>query len=187
MCKQTAIVYPDGTGGFPVTFRCENARVAKVVTAVASVKVPDAFWACEVLNRYGHLVPHPGDPVTLREKEPMTNEIPVSVRLEQLLKNRFGDNFRVEIPLTVRAELLYWLVNLAEAGIEARRRAWKAAPGFGAAEAASLASWRLDLENLLAKVEAALAPPPDPLSYYGALGKAIREGLNRKQAENKGE
>lgn len=30
--------------------------------AIADQNWPDARWALEVLNRYGHLVPHPADP-----------------------------------------------------------------------------------------------------------------------------
>lgn len=34
---------------------------ARCAAHIAYENVPDARWALEVLNRFGHLVPHPGD------------------------------------------------------------------------------------------------------------------------------
>ena len=35
----------------------------RCAACIAHENTPDALWALEVLNRYGHLVKHPGDPL----------------------------------------------------------------------------------------------------------------------------
>ena len=91
----------------------------------------------------------------------------VAERLHQFLAGKFGSDWRRDITLTLRADLLYWLLFLAERGVQAKRLEFRADPGRGAAEAASLASWQMDLEAVLGKVKAALTPVPKK----GARGK----------------
>jgi hypothetical protein len=59
---------------------------------------------------------------------------------------------------------LYWLVVLAERGIEAKRADFKADANrgpFGSAEAAaSMSSWTMGLERLVGAVRPALSRPP---------------------------
>jgi hypothetical protein len=95
------------------------------------------------------------------------NEVPLSEQLRQLFYERFGNDWRREVTLTLRADKLYWLVHLAERGVEAKRADFKAAQAdpdrgpFGSAEAAaSLASWRMDLEKLVSAIQLALSRPP---------------------------
>jgi hypothetical protein len=62
--------------------------------------------------------------------------------------------------LTLRADRLYWLVYLAEQGIAAKKAEFKADKAVRPAEAAaSLASWQLDLEQLVNKVRLVITPP----------------------------
>ncbi len=48
--------------GMDLEFRgtCYACRCA---VAIADTNIPDAEWAFEVLNRYGHLVRHPADDI----------------------------------------------------------------------------------------------------------------------------
>jgi hypothetical protein len=78
-------------------------------------------------------------------------------RLHDLLAERFGQDWRRDISLTLRADALYWFVFLAERGIEAKRQDFKGDKDVASA-VASLASWQMDLENLVSKVEAVLPP-----------------------------
>jgi hypothetical protein len=87
------------------------------------------------------------------------DEKTIHARLHDLLAEKFGEDWRREISLTLRADALYWLVFLAEAGIEAKHKEFKADKTSGASEVASLASWQMDLENLLARIKSAFAPP----------------------------
>jgi hypothetical protein len=84
----------------------------------------------------------------------------VSEQLHDFLASKFGADWRRDITLTLRADLLYWLLFLAERGVEAKRQEFRASGTAGASEAASLASWRMDLETVLGKVKAALTPMP---------------------------
>jgi hypothetical protein len=87
--------------------------------------------------------------------------------VHQFLADKFGEDWRRDITLTFRADLLYWLVFLAERGVEAKRQEFCADPARGAAEVPSIASWQMDLEAVLGKVKAALTPAP----RKGARGK----------------
>jgi hypothetical protein len=83
---------------------------------------------------------------------------PVSDDLHRYLVEQLGHNWRQQVGLTMRADHLYWMVNLIEAGIEYRRQQWKAAPGgIGASEAASLADFRMNLEEMVEKVKLSIA------------------------------
>ncbi len=95
------------------------------------------------------------------------NEPRVAEQLHQFFTGKFGEDWRRDITLTFRADQLYWLLFLAERGVEAKRQEFRADPARGAAEAASLASWQMDLEAVLGKVKAALTPVP----RKGAKGK----------------
>lgn len=89
----------------------------------------------------------------------MPGEKSLADRLHDLFAGRFGDDWRRDISLTLRADALYWLVVLAERGIAAKRQDFKSDPAQDrASAAASLASWTMDVENLLAKVQAVLPP-----------------------------
>jgi hypothetical protein len=83
--------------------------------------------------------------------------------VEDVLRAALGDNWRKDVTVTFRADRLYWLVALAEAGIASRRAQFRAAPGgMDAAGAASLGSWRIDLERFVAAVKAGLAHGEEP-------------------------
>lgn len=81
----------------------------------------------------------------------------IADRLHDLLTGRFGMDWRRDISLTLRADVLYWFVFLAERGIAAKRQDFTGDSDVASA-AASLASWTMDLENLVSKVEAVLPP-----------------------------
>jgi hypothetical protein len=57
MSKTTCVVYDDDGGTLELTGEAYAVRCAK---AVAQENWPDARWCLEVLNKYGHLVAHPG-------------------------------------------------------------------------------------------------------------------------------
>jgi hypothetical protein len=87
----------------------------------------------------------------------MPEEKSLAERLHDRFAEKFGDDWRRDISLTLRADALYWFVYLAERGIEAKRQDFKGDKDVASA-VASLASWQMDLENLLSKVEAVLPP-----------------------------
>jgi hypothetical protein len=96
-------------------------------------------------------------PVFLEESNMNENDT-MAERLHYILCAQFGDDWRKDISLTLRADALYWFVYLAEQGIEAKRKEFKSKVSLDASDVASLASWTIDLENLLSKVQAALPP-----------------------------
>jgi hypothetical protein len=73
----------------------------------------------------------------------MPNEPTLAEQLREFLNAKLGDDWRRHVSLTVRADNLYWLVFLAERGIEERRATFKA-QGVGATEAAAPAASRFD-------------------------------------------
>lgn len=85
-------------------------------------------------------------------------------QLNALLIARLGNNWRRDIDLTIRADTLYWFFSLIEEGIDSRAKRWREG-GKGkldACEVASIGSWHLDLEELLAQVQTTLDNPPKP-------------------------
>jgi hypothetical protein len=89
----------------------------------------------------------------------MPTDRTIADQLEELLTQRFRDNWRHNVTITVRADALYWIVKLAEWGIDERRRHFKSDASTRPAEAAaSIASWTLDLEALVKNIEAVLTP-----------------------------
>lgn len=81
-------------------------------------------------------------------------------RLDDLFYSRFGDDWRREISITLRADAIHWLVYLCEKGIKAAAEEFKQDRQTRPAEAAaSLASWHMDLENLVQRVEMVLVKP----------------------------
>jgi hypothetical protein len=87
----------------------------------------------------------------------MPEEKSLTERRHDLLTERFGQDWRKDNSLTLRADALYWFVFLAERGIAAKRQDFKNDTDVASA-VASLASWQMDLENLVSKVEAVLPP-----------------------------
>lgn len=93
---------------------------------------------------------------------------PVSDWLHKALHDIIGGNWRHDLTVTMRADKLYWLVNLIEAGIEARKQQWAGKDGeMDAASVCSLADFRANLEELAilirqAAVKAAAAPTRKP-------------------------
>lgn len=61
MSEHHVIVYPEGVDGPPVHLT-GTGYATRCARHIAYENIPDAMWALEVLNRYGHLVPHPGGP-----------------------------------------------------------------------------------------------------------------------------
>lgn len=60
-------------------------------------------------------------------------------RLHDELVRRFGMNFHHNLKLEIRADTLYWLVSLVEAGIQKRKEEFRAENG-GKLDASSAAS-----------------------------------------------
>lgn len=90
-----------------------------------------------------------------------TSETPQTDRLYELLYSIFGSDFRKEISLTVRADKLYWLIHLAEIGIQARLDQWrKQKGGMDAFSAASIASFQMDTEEMVNQTEKVLKTTP---------------------------
>jgi hypothetical protein len=87
----------------------------------------------------------------------MPNEPTLAEQLHEFLAAKLGDDWRRDVSITARADHLYWLVFLAERGIAERRATFKA-QGVGASEAASLASWAIDLENLVNRIKSTFPP-----------------------------
>jgi hypothetical protein len=91
----------------------------------------------------------------------MPEERTIADQLHHIFWAQFGSEWRRDITLTLRADALYWLVFLAERGIEERRQHFKTDSTTRPAEAAaSIASWTMDLEELLKKIEAVITPRP---------------------------
>lgn len=85
-------------------------------------------------------------------------------RLQKIFEEKFGDDWRKEISLTIRADTLSWFVHLIEEGIEHRKEEFEfdakdqGRTHLNAGEIASIASWRMDLEALVTKVEGIVKP-----------------------------
>jgi hypothetical protein len=93
------------------------------------------------------------------QKEESTQEKSIPDRLYDLFVEQFGEDWRREITLTLRADNLYWLVRLAQWGIDARREHFKSDASTRPAEAAaSLASWSMDLQNLVDRIKRTFPP-----------------------------
>jgi hypothetical protein len=88
----------------------------------------------------------------------MPEDKSIADRLHDQLTDKLGQDWRRDVSLTLRADALYWFVFLVEQGIAAKRKEFKSKASIDASEAASLASWTMDLENLLSKVQAVLPP-----------------------------
>jgi len=88
---------------------------------------------------------------------------PITDRLRACLAAKLGNDWREYIPLRLRADMLSWIVYLAEVGIAAKRKEWtEGKKSLDASELASLGSWTMDLESLVTLVEAStpIALPP---------------------------
>ena len=58
----TIITYPGAEQGDFTPLRLTGTGYAtRCARMIAEENIPDALWALEVLNKYGHLVKHPGD------------------------------------------------------------------------------------------------------------------------------
>jgi hypothetical protein len=76
----------------------------------------------------------------------------MSDKLEKGLRERFKGDWRQDL----RADVLFWIIHLAETGLESKRKDFRKADEMDASAAASLGSWSMDLDNLVAK---AIASP----------------------------
>jgi hypothetical protein len=56
----TTICYPDGVDQQPILL-CGTDYAQRCAAQIIHHNIPDALWALEVLNRFGHLVAHPAD------------------------------------------------------------------------------------------------------------------------------
>jgi hypothetical protein len=74
-------------------------------------------------------------------------------RLHELFAAKFGDDWRRDIRLTLRADVLYWLVHLARFGISAKSKLFTDLGVNNAEAEASVASWKIGLDDLLSQVE----------------------------------
>jgi hypothetical protein len=88
----------------------------------------------------------------------MPEDKSIADRLHDLLTDKLGQDWRRAVSLTLLADALYWFAYLAEQGIAAKRQQYRAAKTMDASAVASLASWTMDLENLISKVQAVLPP-----------------------------
>jgi hypothetical protein len=83
----------------------------------------------------------------------------VPERLWNYLTARYGDDWRHDVKLTLRADDLYWLVRLAQWGLDGKREALRKSPNKDAGEVASVASWQQQLEALLSQIREATKKP----------------------------
>ena len=58
------------------------------------------------------------------------------------------ERWRDELDIAVRGDKLYWLMVLAEMGLEAKRKQFKEEKVDLATGAASLASWEMDMQKI---------------------------------------
>lgn len=91
-----------------------------------------------------------------KEKDPVPDKT-ISEKLHEMLSERFGSDWRKDITLTHRVDDLYWLVKLAEEGLAERKR--KVNRQSDASTIASIGSFQIDLENLLASIWLAITKP----------------------------
>ena len=99
------------------------------------------------------------EPTRTQEEPPTPEPKTIADQLQDLFMDKFSEDWRRDISLTLRADHLYWLVFLAERGIEERRQYFKTSTMTRPAEAAaSLGSWTMDLENLLNRVKSTFPP-----------------------------
>ena len=82
------------------------------------------------------------------------NATPITDDLSVQLSKRFGENWRQNLTITVRADVLYWMVFLAEVGINAKRTEFSQEPP-DVCNAASIGSWQADLEALAHQIKIA--------------------------------
>ena len=91
----------------------------------------------------------------------------IADKLEAILTKRFGEDFRKNITTTLSADVIYWIIHLAELGIEVRQEEFRKNKGtfykktegwLGATECASLSTWQSDMEDWVEKIEVAITP-----------------------------
>lgn len=88
-------------------------------------------------------------------------------RLHDVLAAKLGSNWRKDILTYTRADTLYWIVHLAEAGIAARLAEFRSLPGgLDGSAIASISTWRDDLEKFVTHIEhsESLRPAATPKS-----------------------
>lgn len=86
-------------------------------------------------------------------------------RLYNLLQEKFGLHgpWNYLITTSVRASDLYWIINLAEAGIKARKQQFKDDPHMSSIEALiNLASWQVDVEKFVDQIKEFIDNPKRP-------------------------
>ena len=85
-----------------------------------------------------------------------------ATRLANIFQDRFGDNWRHDLKLVLRADVLYWLINLAERAVAAEVATYKATPpekrDMGVL--ASIGNWKADIENVVTILAEAPIQPP---------------------------
>ncbi len=86
----------------------------------------------------------------------MSEELSIAEQLQKLFEEKLGGNWRKNINMDIRADNLYWLIFLAEAGINAKKEEMRKTKTPQVELVASVASWQLDLEALLAKIKQTL-------------------------------
>ena len=80
----------------------------------------------------------------------------VSEQLEQMLFGKLGNNWRVNLPVVIRADTLTWFVRLIEEAIEARRKKIENTPTRDIMDSVTIGSFQIDLEKLLADLQVAI-------------------------------
>lgn len=98
-------------------------------------------------------------------------------RLKEILYAKLGTDYRRDLSLTVRADALSWVFKMAVWGLAARTKAFRETPREKreAAEAASLGSFEIDLETMLAAIEKADVVPL-PAKRIAGKGSMKRGG-----------
>lgn len=85
-------------------------------------------------------------------------------KLHDLLMQRYGLDWRHNLSVSCRIDILSWVVFLAEYGLAKKREEFRSIPieKREAAAIASLASWELDLEAFVKGIENGTVTPPSP-------------------------
>ncbi len=90
----------------------------------------------------------------------MADRVPSDEVLKRCLQHQGETGWRTIITLSLTADRWYWLLHLAEVGVSTKRVLYERPPSrMDAAEIASIAIWREDLDNLALAVRANLQDP----------------------------
>lgn len=77
-------------------------------------------------------------------------------QLRDYLAEQLGADWRVNVPVTMRADTWYWMIYLSELGLEYRRHKLREQPSDkrDIGDVASIASWTADVEEWINRLKA---------------------------------